>query len=93
VSTSSRHPRASRNASAISDVLEPELRTKKGARHFAEYLLTAATDRLRRGDYYCQRLGAHLSWIGDLGGWVGRNRSSRNRRLFRRVGNQGQVGI
>ena len=24
---------------------------------------------MRRGDYYCRRLGLHLSWIGDLGGW------------------------
>jgi hypothetical protein len=30
--------------------------------------LTKAAERLRRGDYYCRRLGAHLSWIGDLGG-------------------------
>jgi len=21
----------------------------------------------RRGDYYCRRLGPHLSWTGDLG--------------------------
>jgi DNA polymerase-4 len=50
-------------------VLEPELRTAKGARDFAHHLLTKAAERLRRGDYYCRRLGAHLSWIGDLGGW------------------------
>jgi hypothetical protein len=24
---------------------------------------------LRRGDYYCSRLGLHLSWVADLGGW------------------------
>jgi len=24
---------------------------------------------LRRGDYYCRRLGVHLSWVGDLGGF------------------------
>jgi hypothetical protein len=24
---------------------------------------------VRRGDYYCRRLGLHLSWVGDLGGW------------------------
>ena len=50
-------------------VLEPELRTKKGAHDFAQHLLTKAAERLRRGDYYCRRLGGHLSWVGDLGGW------------------------
>ena len=50
-------------------VLEPELRTTKGAHDFAQHLLTKAAERLRRGDYYCRRLGVHLSWIGDLGGW------------------------
>ena len=50
-------------------VLEPELRTAKGAHDFAQHLLTKAAERLRRGDYYCRRLGAHLSWTGDLGGW------------------------
>jgi DNA polymerase IV len=50
-------------------VLEPELRSKKGAHHFAQHLLTKAAERLRRGDYYCRRLGVHLSWVGDLGGW------------------------
>jgi DNA polymerase-4 len=50
-------------------VLEPELRTNEGAREFARHLLTKAGERLRRGDYYCRRLGLHLSWIGDLGGW------------------------
>jgi hypothetical protein len=50
-------------------VLEPELRTKKGAHDFAQHLLTKAAERLRRGDYYCRRLGVHLSWVGDLGGW------------------------
>jgi DNA polymerase-4 len=49
-------------------VLEPGLRTKKGAHDFA-HLLTKAAERLRRGDYYCRRLGIHLSWVGDLGGW------------------------
>jgi hypothetical protein len=49
--------------------LEPELRTKKGAHDFAQHLLTKAAERLRRGDYYCRRLGVHLSWLGDLGGW------------------------
>ena len=50
-------------------VLEPDLRTKKGAHNFAQHLLTNAAERLRRGDYYCRRLGVHLSWVGDLGGW------------------------
>jgi DNA polymerase-4 len=50
-------------------VLEPDLRTKKGAHDFAQHLLTKAGERLRRGDYYCRRLGVHLSWVGDLGGW------------------------
>ena len=50
-------------------VLEPELRTAEGAANFARHLLTKAAERLRRGDYYCRRLGLHLSWVGDLGGW------------------------
>jgi DNA polymerase-4 len=50
-------------------VLEPDLRTNKGAHSFAQHLLTKAAERLRRGDYYCRRLGVHLSWTGDLGGW------------------------
>src|SRR6202140_91353 len=50
-------------------VLEPELRTKEGAHDFAQHLLTKAAERLRRGDYYCRRLGLHLSWVADLGGW------------------------
>ena len=50
-------------------VLEPELRTNDGAANFARHLLTKAAERLRRGDYYCRRLGLHLSWTGDLGGW------------------------
>jgi hypothetical protein len=32
-------------------------------------LLTKATGRLRRGDYHCRRLGLHLSWFADLGGY------------------------
>jgi hypothetical protein len=44
---------------------------KKGAHDFAQHLLTKAAERLRRGDYFCRRLGLHLSWIGDLGGWWG----------------------
>jgi DNA polymerase-4 len=50
-------------------VLEPELRSNEGAANFARHLLTKAAERLRRGDYYCRRLGLHLSWVGDLGGW------------------------
>lgn len=49
-------------------VLEPELRTREGAGEFARHLLTKAAERLRRGDYFCRRLGLHLSWTGDLGG-------------------------
>jgi DNA polymerase IV len=50
-------------------VLEPELRTKAGAQNFARHLLTKAAERLRRGDYFCRRLGLHLSWLADLGSW------------------------
>ena len=50
-------------------VLEPELRTREGAQNFARHLLTKAAERLRRGDYYCRRLGLHLSWLSDLGTW------------------------
>jgi DNA polymerase IV len=50
-------------------VLEPELRTREGAGDFARHLLTKAAERLRRGNYFCRRLGLHLSWVGDLGGW------------------------
>ena len=50
-------------------VLEPELRSRKGAHDFAQHLLTKAGERLRRGDYYCRRLAVHLSWTGNLGGW------------------------
>ena len=50
-------------------VLEPELRTTEGAHEFARHLLTKAAERLRRGDYYCRRLGLHLSWLADLGSW------------------------
>jgi hypothetical protein len=41
----------------------------QGAHDFAQHLLTKAAERLRRGDYYCHRLGVHLSWVADLGGW------------------------
>src|SRR3984893_17666928 len=64
-------PPSSRYSKSIGHqhVLEPDLRTKKGAHDFAQHLLTKAAERLRRGNYYCRRLGAHLSWVGDLGGW------------------------
>src|SRR3984893_13123935 len=50
-------------------VLEPELRTTDGAQDFARHLLIKAAERLRRGDYFCRRLGLHLSWVADLGRW------------------------
>jgi DNA polymerase IV len=50
-------------------VLEPELRTAEGAQNFARHLLTKAAERLRRGDYFYRRLGLHLSWLSNLGGW------------------------
>src|SRR6516225_4547583 len=64
-------PPASRYSKSIGHqhVLEPDLRTKKGALDFAQHLLTKAAERLRRVDYYYWRLGVHLSWVGDLGGW------------------------
>ena len=49
-------------------VLKSELRTNDSAANFARHLLTKAAERLRRGDYFCRRLGLHLSWTGDLGG-------------------------
>ena len=56
-------PPSSRYSKSIGHqhMLEPELRTKKGAQDFAQHLLTKAAERLRRGDYYCRRRGAHLS--------------------------------
>ena len=64
-------PPSSRFAKSIGHqhVLEPELRTNDGAANFARHLLAKAAERLRRGDYYCRRLGLHVSWVGDLGGW------------------------
>ena len=64
-------PPSSRYAKSMGHqhVLEPELRTRGGAQDFARHLLTKAAERLRRGDYYCRRVGLHLSWLGDLGGW------------------------
>jgi hypothetical protein len=52
-------------------VLEPGLRTKKDAHHFAQHLLTKGAERLRRGNYYCRRLGCIFpgSWISAAGGW------------------------
>jgi DNA polymerase IV len=51
-------PPSSRYSKSIGHqhVLEPELRTKKGAHDFAQHLLTKAAERLRRGDYYYRRL-------------------------------------
>jgi DNA polymerase-4 len=64
-------PPSSRFAKSIGHqhVLEPELRSSAGAGNFARHLLAKAAERLRRGDYYCRRLGLHVSWVGDLGGW------------------------
>jgi DNA polymerase IV len=64
-------PPSSRYSKSIGHqhVLEPDLRSKNGAHDFAQHLLTKAAERLRRGDYSCRRLGVHLSWIADLGGW------------------------
>ncbi len=64
-------PPSSRRAKSMGHqhVLEPELRTRNGAKSFSHHLLTKAAERLRRGDYYCRRLGLHLSWVGDLGGF------------------------
>ena len=45
------------------------MRTTEGAQDFARHLLTKAAERLRRGDYFCRRLGLHLSWLSDLGNW------------------------
>jgi DNA polymerase-4 len=64
-------PPSSRFAKTIGHqhVLEPQLRSTEGARNFARHLLAKAAERLRRGDYYCRRLGVLVSWVGDLGGW------------------------
>jgi hypothetical protein len=50
--------------------LEPELRSNEGAADFARHLLTKAAERLRRGDYYCRRLGlpCHGPVISAAGG-------------------------
>jgi DNA polymerase-4 len=64
-------PPSSRYSKSIGHrhVLEPDLRSNKGAHDFAQHLLTKAAERLRRGDYYSRRLGVHLSWGADLGGY------------------------
>jgi hypothetical protein len=64
-------PHSSRFSKSIGHqhVIEPELRMSKDAHDFAQHLLTKAAERLRRGHYYPSRLGVHLSWTGDLGGW------------------------
>jgi DNA polymerase-4 len=64
-------PPSSRYSKSIGHqhVREPDLRTIKGAHSVAQHLLTKAAERLRRGDYYCRRLGLHISWVADLGGW------------------------
>jgi hypothetical protein len=64
-------PPSSRFAKSIGHqhVLEPDLRTREGAHDFSQHLLTKAAERLRRGEYFCRRLGVHLSWVADLGGW------------------------
>jgi DNA polymerase-4 len=64
-------PRSSKFAKSMGHqhVLEPEFRTSAGAQNFARHLLTKAAERLRRGDYFCRRLGLHLSWLGNLGRW------------------------
>jgi hypothetical protein len=64
-STSSRPLPGFRKSIGHQHVLEPDLRTKKGAHDFAQHLLTKAAERLRRGDYYCRRLGG-ASFFLDL---------------------------
>lgn len=58
-------------------VLEPELRTPRGAQAFSRHLVAKAAERLRHKGYYCRRLGVGLSverktWgpmEGGAGGW------------------------
>jgi len=50
-------------------VLEPELRNRAGAKNFSHHLLTKAAERLRHKNYFCHRLGLHLSWLGDQASW------------------------
>lgn len=42
-------------------VLEPELRTLRGAQEFSRHLASKAAERLRRKGYYCRRLGLGIS--------------------------------
>jgi DNA polymerase-4 len=62
-------PPASRYSKSIPACAGAGPTQQKSAHDFAQHLLTKAAERLRRSDYYCRRLGAHLSWVGDLGGW------------------------
>ncbi|MGE3623465.1 MAG: hypothetical protein AB7H77_06310 [Bdellovibrionales bacterium] len=66
-------PPSARHAKSMGHqhVLEPELRNREDARAFAQHLLAKAAERLRRNDYYCRRLGLHLSWQRELGKWWG----------------------
>src|SRR5215831_17709545 len=48
-------------------VLEPDLRTKKGAHDFAQHLLTKAAERLRRGDYGTVNLSVPPSRMQTIG--------------------------
>jgi DNA polymerase-4 len=50
-------------------VLEPELRTVKGARQYAHHLLNRAAERLRHKDYYCRGLSVSVHWMADKGSW------------------------
>jgi len=71
-------------------VLEPELRTKEGARGFSFHLLAKAAERLRRHDYYCTRLGLNLSWCGGGGRWwdeIGFHETSDTSFLLARLAN------
>jgi hypothetical protein len=47
----------------------PELHRMLDQLREGDGVLTKAAERLRRGDYFCRRLGVHLSWVADLGGW------------------------
>jgi hypothetical protein len=44
---------------------DPDTEARPGRRHLPRY----RRERLRRGEYYCRRLGVHLSWVGGFGGW------------------------
>jgi hypothetical protein len=62
-------PPSSRFAKSMGHQHVLELRTSESAQDFSRHLLTKAAERLRRGAYYCRRLGLHLSWVADLGSW------------------------